>query len=308
MKKTSKYQKEIDLALQLAKEGIRISQWFQNENFDVIQKGDDTPVTYADLAVQTYIISRIKENFPHDKIIAEEDDVYMNDDTKVIISECFSELGIDVVNVRELLNYRGKPAERKWTIDPIDGTQGFIEGLVYAVGIGLMEGNVPKMCAIGVPNYKDDQTGLFYTEEGQGSMAAIGNGPFHKIEVSDRSQLDEITFCQSLHYDKPWVSEFADNVHIPNRIKMDSMAKFCMIADGKADLYIKPVDPDHSFSWDYLPGDLLIREAGGMVTDNNNLSIKFDNKLCKWSEPAIIASNGVIHEEVLKILKEMAVF
>ena len=88
-------------------------------------------------------------------------------------------------------------------------------------------------------------------------------------------------------------------------IRIDSMAKFCKVASGKADLYIKPIDRDHSFIWDFLPGDLLVRESGGIVSDLTNNRLWFEGNILKWKSPGIIASNGIIHEKIIDNLKKL---
>ena len=74
-----------------------------------------------------------------------------------------------------------------------------------------------------------------------------------------------------------------------------------MVADGTADLYIKPLDEKHSFTWDFLPGDLIVREAGGEVTDLKGKRLKFKNKKCIWSAPGIFASNGDLQKKILEL-------
>ena len=96
--------------------------------------------------------------------------------------------------------------------------------------------------------------------------------------------------------------EFARRIGIKKTIQIDSMAKFCMVADGSADLYIKPLNLQITNSWDFLPGDLLVREAGGSVTDLNGVRLNFKNHKCLCTAPGIIASNGELQKKIIELI------
>jgi 3'(2'), 5'-bisphosphate nucleotidase len=77
-----------------------------------------------------------------------------------------------------------------------------------------------------------------------------------------------------------------------------------MVAEGIADLYIKPLDEEHSFTWDFMPGDLIVREAGGAVTDLNGERLKFKKEKCIWTAPGIFASNSTLQKKILELYKQ----
>ena len=209
-----------------------------------------------------------------------------------------------ISDLKGLLNYRGQMSARQWTIDPIDGTKGFMKGLKYAIGIGLMVNSDTKISIISVPEYKKNGLSIFVAEQGQGAKASYGGKDFEAIHVSDQKNLKKARLCQSLHYDLPWVTQFADKLGIEKRIKMDSMAKFCLVADGSYDLYIKPIMGFRAFTWDYGPGDLLVREAGGKVTDLDEERLTFEEEKCILKAPGIISSNGALHDEVAVFIRD----
>ncbi|MFX1238402.1 MAG: inositol monophosphatase family protein, partial [Promethearchaeota archaeon] len=184
------------------------------------------------------------------------------------------------------------------------GTIGFQKGLSYAVGVGFMVNSTPKVCAIAIPNYAGKSLAIFSAEHGYGAHVSYDGYNFEPIKVSQKKNLRDICLCLSLHYNKPWVTKFAREIGISNFIQIDSMAKFAMVADGSADLYIKPLDEEYSFTWDFLPGDLIVREAGGQVSDLIGTPIKFKGKKCMWNKPGIISSNGLIHEKIIKKIAE----
>ncbi|MFX0103971.1 MAG: 3'(2'),5'-bisphosphate nucleotidase CysQ [Candidatus Hodarchaeota archaeon] len=296
---------ELKTAVEIVQKATEITEWFRKKGFESFVKSDQSPVTLADFASQIYILSELKDYFPEDKIIAEEENInYIDLKAENLIKECFDELELEKIkDIRKIIAYRGRPSERQWTVDPIDGTIGYQKGLSYAVAIGFMVNSLPKICAIAVPNYKEQALFLFSAEKNQGAKVSYGNEGFSTVRVSKNEDLSRFRLCHSLHYDKPWVLNFAQKVGIRNFVQIDSMAKFCMIAEGSADLYIKPIDVAHSFTWDFMPGELLVKEAGGEVTDLNGKELKYKVEKCLWTAPGIIASNGILHKKIIKSFK-----
>jgi len=299
------YFKELSLAVNLVKQASKITEWFRIKNSSSFIKKDDSPVTLADFASQIFIISNIKKDFPEDQIIAEEESgVFLDSDAENIIKKCYTSLNITFKeNLEETLNYRGSSSKRQWTVDPIDGTKGFQKSLAYAIGMGFMVQAEPTICAIGVPNYKNSLLTIFSAEKNHGAKVSYGDQNFTKINVSNKKEIKNFRICHSLHYNEPWVLNFARSLGVTNFIPLDSMAKLCMVADGSSELYIKPMNMQRSFTWDFLPGELLVNEAGGMITDIRGNPIQYVNDKCKITAPGLIASNGIRHEELLNALK-----
>ena len=296
---------EKELTVEIVRNAIKITEWFRIKGFKSYIKQDQSPVTVADFASQIYIISKLKELFPEDSIIAEESLFsIVNHRDKKIIHLCYNELNLSVeLDFKEILNYRGIDSGIRWSIDPIDGTKGYQKGLSYAIGIGLINHQEKVFSIIGVPNYKNNQVAIFTAFKGEGTKAAYGDRGFIPIKVSNKEIIKDYSLCHSLHYDQPWVLKLANILGIEKYIQIDSMAKFCMIADGSSDLYIKPMDKDHSFIWDFLPGDLLVTEAGGMVTDLMGKIPQYINEKCVISAPGLLISNGKAHQEIIEFIK-----
>jgi 3'(2'), 5'-bisphosphate nucleotidase len=299
------YFKELSLAVILAKKASEITEWFRTKHFSSFIKKDDSPVTLADFASQIFIISEIRKRFPEDQIVAEEESSnFLNLNAEKMLKRCYKSLQINFEkNLTDSLDYRGPSSIRQWTVDPIDGTKGFQKNLAYAIGIGLMIQFEPMICAISVPNYKNTSLAIFSAEKNKGAKVSYGDQNFVKIRVSDIKELKTSRMCYSLHYNKPWVLNFAQSIGITNFIPMDSMAKLCMVADGSAEIYVKPMNVQRSFTWDFLPGELLVREAGGTITDINGSLIKYKNNKCKVTAPGLIASNGINHKDLITALK-----
>ncbi len=298
-------EKEIQTIVKIIRNAIRITEWFKEEGFKTYIKQDQSPVTLADYASQIYIISKLKELYPKDSIIAEETfSSELNNYTEKVIQSCYNKLNLSLKpNIKEILNYRGPNSKTRWSIDPIDGTKGYQKGLSYAIGVGLINNQEKKLSIIGVPNYNTDGVAVFVANKGKGALTSYGEKDFVPIKVSETRDVKKSVLCHSLHYDEPWVMKLANKLGIENYIQIDSMAKFCMVADGSADLYIKPMYVDRSFIWDFLPGDLLVTEAGGKVTDLKGVSPNYIDNKCMISAPGLVVSNGMFHQDILDTIK-----
>ncbi len=301
-----KFNDEVSLAINLAKKALDITEYLKTKNFDSYQKTDNTPVTIADLASQIYIISRIKKNFPEDQIIAEESNIQLlTPQTISLIKKSYDSLDIkEIVNLRETLIYRGPNSNRQWTIDPIDGTIGYKKGLVYAIGIGFMENYIPKASVIAVPSIHNQKSIIYKAIDKGGAWRSEDGESFKKINVSNQKKLNQAILCHSLHYDSPLSDKFIEMAQIKNTIAMDSMVKFCKVAEGMYDIYFRPLTTNPKI-WDFCPGDLLVREAGGKVTDfyGNNFQYKHDELVIASS--GFFASNKDLNTEILKLLEKI---
>jgi 3'-phosphoadenosine 5'-phosphosulfate (PAPS) 3'-phosphatase len=297
---------ELNIAINIAEKALKITEWFKNHTYVSFKKKDESLVTIADFASQIYIISELKRRFPDDKFIAEEENAFLDDNAKISIIKCFKDLNIDIdEDLDDLLNYRGTSSRRSWAIDPIDGTIGFQKNLCYAVGIGLLFDSEPILAVISVPNYQDRGMALFSAVKGKGAKASYAKNPFKPIHVGKTQNFEDATLSHSLHHDEPWVIELSERIGIKKLIQIDSMAKSCLVADGSADIYLKPIDHSRSFTWDFCQGDLLVKEAGGVVTDTNNKNLKYQDKNCLFTGLGMVAANPSLHEKTIEMIKDI---
>ncbi|MBN2156534.1 MAG: hypothetical protein JW776_10870 [Candidatus Lokiarchaeota archaeon] len=296
----SKYKQEIELARKLVKKAAGITEWFRETGFRTLEKRDHSPVTLADYASQIFINYNLRKVFPGDQIFAEEVIDELSSSQEEIIQRCFHDQKIDIKNLKSTLNYRGNLSNRQWTIDPVDGTKGFVEHLSYSIGISLVVNSEPIVSAIAAPNYDDDGLAVFSAELGQGAEASFGGRKFHPVHVSSQKQLKNARVCISLHNLSDATLSFLNKIGIKesNRLSMDGMGKFCKIADGSYDFYTH-LNRSKMYSWDFCPGDLLVREAGGFSTDISGKKLQFKEKICEITAPGYVFSNEHLHKEIL---------
>ena len=327
---TSKpYRKERKLALTATMAAAQICQRVrQEQKSQGLQKADHSPVTIADFAAQAVICHLLKEEFPQDSIIAEEDAAMLQTPelaatltgiTSQVTQTIPDVTEIDVINLINQGN--GQVAPRYWTLDPIDGTKGFIRGDQYAVALALVEEGEVKVAAIACPAlpFNFQQPGgnkgvIFVAVKGQGSTAIAIDSQDQAIlktnQYKDIQKLKAIQSVETAHSDRNKQKEVAEQLGITQPpISMDSLAKYAAIARGEADIYLRIPLPQYASLreniWDHGAGVIVLEEAGGKVTDLDGkvLDFSFGPKLTQ--NRGIVASNGVIHGDVLQVIKSI---
>jgi myo-inositol-1(or 4)-monophosphatase len=228
----------------------------------ITYKGDINLVTEMDTRSEREVVETLRAAFPDHGIIAEEE-----------------------TTIRNQSGYT-------WIIDPLDGTTNYAHGYpCFSVSIALEhEGNI----VTGVV-YDPMRDELFTAQKGQGASL---NGK--RIQVSDIDVLIRSLLATGFPYDRK-VSEknnldyFHDLLMASQEVRRDGSAALdlCSVAAGRFDgfweLKLKP--------WDVAAGSLIVREAGGMVSDLSGSS--FDLNAAE-----ILASNGRIHQQMVEVLQK----
>ncbi|KAI0120864.1 3(2),5-bisphosphate nucleotidase HAL2 [Hypoxylon sp. NC0597] len=229
-------------------------------------------------------------------------------------------------------NSKGGAKGRIWAIDPIDGTKGFLRGGQYAVCLALMVDGDVKVGVLGCPNLPiDDAAPLTggmesgQTDEGRGVLfsAVLGQGATSRplttgalakpksISMRAITDITAATFCESVeagHSSHGDQAEIAKLLGITNpSVRMDSQAKYASIARGAGDIYLRlPVSATYQEKiWDHAAGDLIVREAGGAVTDIYGKRLDFSIGRTLSANKGVIAAPAATHPQVLKAVQEV---
>lgn len=184
-----------------------------------------------------------------------------------------------------------KDSPYKWVIDPLDGTTNYAHGYpLFCTSIGLEYKGEIVVGVVYEPNLKE----LFLAEKGQGATC---NG--ERIRVSKTSKLDEALLATGFAYNVKQVKNnnldhFSNFILNARAVRRDGVAAadLCYLAMGRFDgfweLELQP--------WDLAAGFLMVEEAGGIVTD-------FRYKPFNIYMKEVLASNSLIHKEMIRILK-----
>ena len=168
---------ELQIALAAVREASRLCSAVQTAIGDgVHNKEDRSPVTVADFGSQALICRALRETFPNDPVIAEEDSAALQaSDGKKLLNRVVREvseirMGADGATVCSWIDHGGARdyAPRFWTLDPIDGTKGFLRGEQYAIALALVVDGEVTVAALGCPNL-DPNGALFGAVRGSGT-------------------------------------------------------------------------------------------------------------------------------------------
>jgi 3'(2'), 5'-bisphosphate nucleotidase len=290
-----------------------------------ILKSDRSPVTIADYGSQAIICKMIRENFPDDTIVAEEDSKeLMKPDRAKTLKQVTDYVNVFVPNSspKEICSWidfsSNSISDRFWALDPIDGTKGFLRGGQYAIALALIENGVVRLGILGCPNlYVDinqpsgEKGCLFVALEGRGSVQMDSYGMNQRtISVAKVDHASEATFTESVeldHADHLFHRRLAEKLNITKpSVQMDSQAKYGILARGEVTLYLRvpsPSEPGYKENiWDHAAGAIIAEEAGGRVTDILGHPLDFSCGIKMAKNQGILASNGILHDVVLKAL------
>jgi 3'(2'), 5'-bisphosphate nucleotidase len=325
------YSREKQIAVEAVTVAAKLCTTVQAELVQVgsLQKGDRSPVTVADFGSQAVVCRHLRAAFPADVIVAEEDSAQLRQPEN---SERLHQVHYFVRQIpahghaspddicRWIDAGNGRVTERFWTLDPIDGTKGFLRSEQYAIALALIENGQVQVAALACPalpldlNQPDGATGVvFVAVRGQGAqMAALGSADFQPVQVVAATDSARLRFVESVeagHGDQPLQKAIAAAAGITApSLRMDSQVKYGAVARGDAALYLRlpsPKSPNYREKiWDHAAGSLIIDEAGGRVTDMHGQPLDFAGDYKMNDNRGVVASSGQIHDAVLAALRE----
>lgn len=318
------YQQEKGVAIKAALAAAQLCESVRHQiTPEAIEKKDKSPVTVADFGAQAIICRAVGAAFPNDPIVGEEDAADlrtpdMSDRLNQVTS--FVQAVIPEATADNVVSWidrgNGQVSERYWTLDPIDGTKGFLRKDQYAIALALVEGGEVKVGVLACPalTFDNSQTPglLFVAVRGEGTtMMPIAGGDPQSIQVVTADDASRFRFVESVesgHGDHSRQEAVARAVGITSdSLRMDSQAKYGAVAAGQAALYLRlpsPKSPDYREKiWDHAAGTIVVEEAGGKVTDMFGKPLDFSKSAKLVDNQGVVVSNGDIHDEVIKALE-----
>jgi 3'(2'), 5'-bisphosphate nucleotidase len=321
---------ELEFAIKAVRQASLLVKRVQAEMVSsALTKNDRSPVTVADFAAQALVGALLDEAFPNDAMIGEEDSSVLQtpEERETLariahfVGQYLSDATPEAV-CRWIDRGSAQSAERYWTLDPIDGTKGFLRGDQYAVALALVVDGDVKVGALGCPNLTDGykpQIGgsgsLLVAARGEGTWvtAIEGEETFKQVGVSlltNPAGARLLRSFESGHTNVSQIDVFADRLGVEAQpVRMDSQAKYAVLAAGHGELYLRllsPSRPDYREKiWDQAAGSIVIEEAGGKVTDLDGKKLDFTQGRTLAKNRGICGSNGVLHEAALQALKEI---
>ncbi|MBN2149362.1 MAG: 3'(2'),5'-bisphosphate nucleotidase [Anaerolineales bacterium] len=321
---------ELKFAIETVRRASLLVRQVQSEMASqTLTKGDKSPVTVADFASQALVGRMLADVFPADPLVAEEAaSALRHPDARPILEKVTAYVarfwpGAMPDQVCQWIDRGGASvAERFWTLDPIDGTKGFLRGDQYAIALALVVDGKVQVGILGCPNLVDGhllQPGgagsLVVAVRGQGAWTTSLEAPaqFSRLVVSDRHdpiQMRVLRSYESGHTNATQVDQMVTMLNVSAKpVLMDSQAKYAVLAAGAGDLSIRLLSsdkPDYREKiWDQAAGSLIVEEAGGRITDLDGAELDFTAGRSLTRNRGVVASNGRLHTAVLTSLKEL---
>ncbi len=253
------------IVIDIAKSASEIAmKYFNSGEFYEKSKGGVDLLTEADFEVDKFILEELKKNFPEDSFLTEE-----------TAPDNFSSL-------KEVANL--------WIVDPIDGTLNFSRGTPYfAISIGQVDQGKPKFGVVVMPCSGD----IYF--------ASIEEGPSKNgqpIKVAEITELKMSVIAIGWPWDlqrrplvSSWIGKMATKVRMVKALG-SAVGELVDLAEGRMDGFIhsglKP--------WDCAAAAIIVLQAGGKIA-------KPDGSEWNVFEPEILVTNGILHEDLLELIK-----
>ncbi|PWN38432.1 putative MET22-protein ser/thr phosphatase [Meira miltonrushii] len=352
----SDYRKEQEVAIEAVRRASLITQKVLQTSISSLTKSDKSPVTVGDFSAQAIINAILAKHFSDDKIVGEEDadDLRSKDADKValkekvigLVNEGLMAEGADQLekplSETEILeaidkgNCQGGVKGRMWTLDPIDGTKGFLRGGQYAVCLALIVDGEVRLGVMGCPNLpidksakkpqegnldevkqRDDLGVIFVASEGKGAfqrpLHATSSTQLTPIKTREITPeiLSKASFCESVeagHSSQGTNAKIAEFLGISSpSVRMDSQAKYASVARGDGDIYLRLPVGDGSYQekiWDHAAGCLIVTEAGGKVSDAKGRPLDFSIGRTLKNNKGVVAAHASVHAKVIEAVRK----
>lgn len=266
------YDHELHTACELARSaGAAILELYAGPiNVEQKKYDDDVePVTQADKTANELIVNRLKQAFPSDGILAEE----------------------SIDTQRRL----GK--KRVWMVDPLDGTNGFIDGNGdFAVQIGLTVEGVGVLGVVYQP-----LTGVLYRAvRGEGAWIERPQSAPERARVSDKTDLTSMRLAASRSHRSPRMNRVVTSFGFREEVQRGSVGiKIGLLVEQQCDVYIH-LSP-RTKQWDTCAPEVILTEAGGRLTDLFGFPLNYNVPEVQ-NRNGIVASNGAAHDQIIRNL------
>ena len=232
-----------------------------NHSFDVKKKLDDSPLTTADLESNDIICKSLEKEFPNIPVISEENRIR---------------------DYKEAVFF---------LVDPLDGTKEFInKNGEFTVNIGLVIDNISRLGVIEIP-----VTGVQYFSDGESSFK-FEKKNLKKISSLNKRNKIKIVVSRS-HLDSFTVNLLKKITNEHSTLKVGSSIKFCLVAEGEADLYLRK---GNTMEWDTAAGSAIIKTSNSKVCDFSLKELKYGKK--DFRNSSFIVCNENINQDFLEYI------
>ena len=300
---------------------------------EAVSKADSSPVTVADLGAQALVRMAMVEALPGDGLMGEEDfgslaesaelaeavlgrvqaqrpDVTL-DDLRIALDDCDDPAG---------------PGRRWWTLDPVDGTKGFLRNEQYAIALALVEDGEVVLGVMGCPNLPyagepgdpaaDGPVGvLFVAVRGEGARmmplfeatADTAGEPCRAAAPTSTADARYAESVEAAHSNQSEAARIGAALGITAEpVRLDSQTKYAMVARGDASIYLRVPRGDYRENiWDHAAGLIVVEEAGGRVSDVEGKPFDITTGQRMTDNRGAVVTATSIHDEVVSAVRSV---
>jgi 3'(2'), 5'-bisphosphate nucleotidase len=249
------YQRLVDDIAEAAREAGEAILEVVRRGFEVESKSDSSPVTEADRAAELVILAALARAAPGVPVIAEE------------------EVAAGRIPAHDAVYF---------LVDPLDGTKEFVRGGDdYTVNIGLIEHGAPKLGVVFAPATRRLHGGCV----GAGAWLDEGSG---RTAIRTRARGAAVTAVASKsHLNQATIDYLEAAVGSCDYVSVGSSLKFCIVAEGKADIYPRAAPTSE---WDTAAGHAVLLAAGGLVDGTDGETLRYGKRA--FLNRAFVATSG----------------
>ena len=277
----------------------------------------------ADFAAQAVISKRLMAAYPNSVLVGEEDAADLRASGGAAVLDAVTryvgdvEPGCDSTAVCDWIDHgNGAPGDRFWTLDPIDGTKGYLRGEQYAIALALIENGKVKLGVLGCPKLGsgcslDSQEGvlaLAVRDQGAWCGPLASSPTLDAMRVSECDDIKQARMMRSVESGHTNTGQIGQLVEIlaldSDPVCLDSQAKYGVLAAGGGEILLRLLSaskPDYKEKiWDQAAGSVVLEEAGGRITDLAGRDLDFSQGTMLTRNSGVCATNGLLHEKVLE--------
>jgi 3'(2'), 5'-bisphosphate nucleotidase len=296
-------------------------------------KSDASPVTVADLGAQALVSLALADTLPTDGLMGEEDSgplAASPDLAEAVLARVREHRpAVSPEDLRDALDRcsdPGGPGRRWWTLDPVDGTKGFVRNEQYAVALALIEDGEVVLAVMACPNLPycgepgDPSVGgpigvLFVAERARGTRAmpleeASADRAGEPVRAAAPTSTAEARYAESVeaaHSDQSEAARIGAALGITREpLRLDSQTKYAIVARGDASIYLRVPRGDYRENvWDHAAGYLIVTEAGGRVSDVDGRPFDWTTGRRMTRNRGAVVTAASIHDEVVAAVRSV---
>jgi 3'(2'), 5'-bisphosphate nucleotidase len=315
---SKRFPREIDAAMRALRAASEVCQRVQRGRIagGTLTKGDKSPVTIADFGSQAIVCRELARALPGDAVMGEEDAAELREPghsaiADAVVDEVRQATGVSARE--EILGWIDRARSdggrgRFWTLDPIDGTKGFLRGEQYAVALALLDGGVVEIGALACPNLSGPHGKgvLLIAARGEGAWrfpltaASASESAGERVRVSsgkDPAHARLLESVEAAHGDHGSHDRIGKELRVTaTPVRLDSQAKYAVLAQGDAEVYLRmPTSADYRENvWDHVAGARIVEEAGGRVSDVRGRPLDATKGRKFTGNQGVVATNGAL--------------